>query len=647
MTNAAGLPDLKGKWKAKVLASDSAIGEVIEVKGSTFLKVGRLLDVDRIVVHGDGILWVDGELRCSDIDIRGKGIVLFSENPLPFSGGWIRMDSGLLLAKGSNQAGVHFRKGGTLSVAAENQGDLVVSAGELRLRVGGDQVGNIDIRGAGGKSKLNLGGDLIGSLMSLQDIDLSLKGDVHSDVNSRANLSIKAREIWGNLSSAGHSVLEIASLGSRLKPVEVNVGSLEAKIAKMGFADVVGNQNVNYRIGGSQEGSLKSEGGNLNVVCGGDLKGDSQAGRDLSLQARSVDGSLLAGGRLQATVKEELKSHWVKSKGDATVSCGDFRGSMLVGGKAEVNGQRALLEPYHGSIEVGSGKLTWKGENQLDSMAKGDLRLVTDSSQGDFKSLANGSIKITKNNSGDFATKGNGTLEVAGVQSGKVASGSYAKVVVGTLSASITVANAADIAITKAIAEAGAESIEVGKGKVVISSANPLSVTSTLAENLELEVGGSQLAPVMAAGSAKVVAKEDLLDVIESKGNLSLKGRSCLAAVTVGGSFKGVVAADWSGDLKVAGAGASSLSVLNVIDSNLLIQGNFALKAKDVDDREGLEEQIRVGGGSIVVGESIEANVLSTSDILIKARIIKVDVFVNDASEVDAIVKGRLKPLAL
>lgn len=634
-------------WKTQVLAKDEAFSRVVEVQGKTLLHVGKEFRADRIIVHGDGVVWVDDTVVCPLIDIRGQGMVVFKNNPLNFTGGWILMDSGLVVAKADNQAGVHFRKGGTLLVEKDNHGEVIVSEGKLSLNVGGNQNGDITLKGASDSSALVIGGDLHGFLSSQQDVKLDMQGSIYSNLLGQKSVDVSAKNFLGEWIKVQQVLkAKLNQLGQRdhsLSSVEMGEGNIDVKTSS--FANLVAENNLKMKVGEDQLGSVSSLKGNLNLAVGGFCDGDLMAAQNLNLSAQRSRGEIVAGADAVVKVKDSVESYRLDAGKNGTLQCGTFWGNIKVGAKGDLATHVMDRGDFSHSIEMGSGRVAVKNVNELDIVIKDEGQIKIGENRGELKIGGDGQVDVAGTSNKDIVVSKNAQVKVGQAQVGSVFVGGDGQVNIGELTGELEVVKTAKVAIgetkTMEYVDGG---ITIGQGSVQVKGNNIVAVTSTEAKQvLELTVGGAQKGPLKAAGDLNSKIKEVLEGDVEVAQSWTHSALAQSGDVKVGQLMKAKVAKNWSGDVSVMGAeGESSLSAQQILDSNLWFTSRANVVAQAMLNTDGQDESIRLKGGHIEMARDLQAHLASDGPVVVKAKRIVGDVQVDETSNIDAIVKGRL-----
>jgi len=643
------LPNLADKeWKVHLVAEEEAFSEVIEIQGNSILYVGKSLVADRIIIHGDGIVWVKGLIQCPIIDIRGKGLVVFETNSVGFNEGWIKLNEGTILSKGANKMNVHLRKGGLLKVGGENHGEVMTSTGDLMLDVEGNQMGDINFLSKSGKANLNIKGDLHGSFSAKGSIDLEIGGDIFHDLIGEKDIKLKAGKVLGGqLSALGNLDADVHQLGERVQPISVSAKSAKLNVVKGRFGNVslVGNGMLN--IGGASVGSISSLQGSLDIKIGAQHKGNISAGGSIKLEAHDAKGDLIAGQNLVANIKKALVAHRVATGKDASIVCELFEGNTDIKGRGQFKAVETRRKSFASLISMGTGKISIQGLHQLDTISKGALELTAKSGSGYIKSAGATKISFAGDHTGKIqTTKGPLNLLVGGRQSGHVHASSVAEVKIGVLSSGLTVLGDAKVEIgSLEVTEYEYTILELDSGTLNILSDAIFDIRGLSSDKwLKVTIKGSRNSTVKSNGHLDLTSSGPSKGTIDANGQLKLKALSHEGDVRVVGISKINITKDWFGNLKsLTKTGTSIFQVNTLRDSNLLFESDLNLKAVKVINRVPGEEQIRVGSGTLLVREELESNLYSAGKVTVKAKRIVGDVFVDDASKVDAIVRGRLR----
>lgn len=646
--NTSLIPNLASSdWKVQVLAKEEAISRVVEVQGNTVLHVGKEFRSDRIIIHGDGVVWVDGTVVCPLIDIRGRGLVVFTENPLNFNGGWILMNSGLVVSKSDNHAGVHFRQGGSLMVDQHNHGEVIVSEGILSLKVGRDQNGDITLKGTSDISNISLGGDLYGTLSSNHDVNLAMQGSIYSDLDVKKNLNLKAKNFYGDSLHVDQGLTaKLRSLGDmKEESVDVKIGFGDVSVREDSHAEVVSVSDFKFKVGQNHKGNIKSEKGHVKATVMGLCEADIWAGGDLFLVADEAKGSLYAGRNGDVSIDKQLESYLYETKNNAILKCRSFWGNIKVG--EEANLKAGLMErgDFSHQVQMNRGKLEVTGLNELDVTVTNQGDLSMGENKGVIKIGGNGKVKVAGSSDKAIAITGNGDISIAGHQDGAIYVGSNGKVDVRQLTGQLDVVNRADVVIgetfTKEYVDGG---FVVGFGSIQVKGENIVSVESTQGNGaLNLKVGGGQTGDLKAAGdlSSSIAGAHD--GQVDVDKNWKHSAQSHNGQVDVGGVMEAKVTGNWLGDVAVEGqgGGTSKLTATEIWDSNLIFQCPAEVKAKSMLNRSGDDESLRLKGGLVHMSDDLQAHLASTHAVVVKARRIVGDVHVDEASKIDAIIKGR------
>lgn len=581
--NSTALPNLNSQdWKVHLIAEEEAFSEVIEVQGNSIVHVGKTLVADRIIIHGDGVVWVSGIIQCQTIDIRGKGLVMFDTNSVHYNRGWIKIDQGTVLSKGINQMNVHLRKGGFLRSGGDNLGEVLVSSGDLKIDVHGNQKGDINFGSSRGKVDVKILGDLEGKFSSKGAISLQVGGDLKQSLIGDSSIKIKAGKVLGDqLSAGGHLEADLHQLGERLNPTSVSAKSALIRTAKGRFGDVSLVENGEFMIGGASEGAFTSLQGSIKARIAGYHEGKISAGGAIDLDARDSKGDLVAARNLKANVKETLISHRLASGGEANVSCSIFEGNMNIKGRAMVSAMETRRGPFATLISMGSGKISVKGAHKLDTISKGNLELLANRGSGYIKSNGPAKVSFSGDHLGKIVVKGPLDLAISGRQDGSIYAGSQAKVKISTLSSALSVMGVGNVELTKLVHAPYEDStIQIGSGTLKVQSDCTFDIEGLSAGQwLKVSVQGKRASNATSKGHLELTSTGSSLGQIEAGGQLTLRALSHEGKVQVGETCDITIVKDWFGDIHSSEkTGTSKFTAATIRDSNLLFQGALDLK---------------------------------------------------------------------
>jgi hypothetical protein len=646
--NPAVIPNFKGNdWKVHVIAEEDAYSEVIEIQGNSIVHVGQSLVADRIIIHGDGVVWVKGLLNCPIIDIRGKGLIMFDTNSVNFNGGWIKLDTGVILSNGKNKMNVHLRNGGFFKSGGDNHGEVMVSDGELKLDVQGDQMGDINVLSPGGKANLKISGDLGGAFSSKGPISLQVGGDIQKSLIGESDVTLKAGKILGQqLSALGHLDADVHQLGERIQPISVQAKTAKIKSAKGRFGDISLVGKGELFLGGASIGSISSIQGDLLIKISKRHEGNISSGGALNFEANSSTGDMVAAKALKVVVKESLTSHRLVSGENGNISSSIFKGNIDIKKHAILMFGETLRGSFATQISIGSGKVNIKGSHHLDTLSKGSLELNAKNGSGFIKAGGLAKIYFAGDHLGKIQAKGPLDLQVGGKQLGYVHAGSSANAKFATLASGLTVLGKAQLEIGRfEIIEYEDTNLRIGAGTLSILSDALFDIEGLASGQwLKVAIKGDRPSKASSKGHLELNITGDSSGDIETLGQLHLKAQNHEGLVNVSENCNIEVKGQWKGHLAShAKGGSSSFFAATVFDSNFLFNGGLSLKANKILNRIPGEEQIRIETGSVIVKDEIESNLMAVGKVTVKAKRIVGDVFVDKASRIDSIVRGRLK----
>jgi hypothetical protein len=645
--NGVELPNfVSEQWKLQVLAEEEALGHLVEVQGSSFLKIGKKFQADRVIIHGDGVVWVEGLVVCPQIDIRGKGIVIFEANPLNYAGGWIKMDSGLVVAKTVNNAGVHFRKGGVLRVGGDNHGEILVSTGELKLQVKGTQFGDIRLGKNEKTANIQIGMDLYGQLESQQSVDLKLAGVVYSDLSSAKNLKIEAKALLSKKCEAvGHLVLKVKRIGERgQSSLRISSNTGELMVGESAFCDMTTEGELKISVKNDFLGKIQSNKGPV-VLQGKDVVGDLYSGSDLSVVAQSVKGRLTALRNANLQVAESLESQLVKIGEQGVIKASNLMANVDIAGEGKISADRILKGSFYQWIHLGQGEVIVKEVNELNLEVKKNGVLKCADNTGRLKFGGSSQIEINGRGMGAISVVNDADIFVKEGQEQSVFIGGRGQFKTSFLRAGLTIVNEAEVKIIRTESvDYEDTTISIGSGKIQIAETNDYSIEALKDQGeLVLNIGAANHSDILAKGRAIINIKGDNVGSVNVANGLDWKSYSQVGPVTCMGLAKFEVKEDWRGDCVVGPVdGVVLFKARRVIDSNLLFSADADITTETILDEQSGEEVVRLNGGNIMVKGDLMANLVGSGTVKVKAHRIIGDVQVAEKSQVEAIIKGHL-----
>ncbi|MBF0197138.1 MAG: hypothetical protein HQL32_05490 [Planctomycetes bacterium] len=650
MTLDVKVPDLSPKaWKVHVLAEEETISDSIEVTGGTLLYTGNRLKAERLIVHGDGILLVDGELLCPEIDVKGNGIVIFKKNSVRYYGGQMKVGSGLVIAKSENNLNLRIRKDGAYYCGGENKGEIMID-GLATIEIKGNQEGNIIIgEGKGRPAIVNVKRNLKGKVNSQQSCDIAVEDDIFGHMDIKGNLKLSGRNLIASditvsetLNAKLNSVISKKDKQNTLKAKQATISTVRNNVSDLHTA-----LNLTLKVGGSHQGKMTSNTGNIDATITENSKGDIAAGNSIKAVASNLFGNITAANNANLTIKDTLESYLLKTGKNATVKAGTFKGNADIGGKGDLSAVDFVKGEFYYQVKMDHGSLKAKKNNELEiAVAKKGSVNVGQNNRANIKIGAQGDVTVGESNTGSIIIGDNGIVKVKREQMDVIYIGGTGDVEAGRAHKSIIVKKEAKIKLGESVDSYYDEGvIQIANGLITTIGKNSFDIQTTSADkNTKVTIGDYNEGNMDIVGTADIAVSRDQTGKTNVGKGGSLKARSHFGNITFGDAANIDITNLLCGNLYVAAnKGTTTVNIGTAKDANMGIYGLCNMKTGDISNDKPGEETIFIQTGSLISKNNIESNFVAKGAMHVQARNIYGNVDIGDPnSKVDAIVKGKV-----
>lgn len=641
----------ESKWKVHVLAEQEAVSLGIEVTANSFIYVGQKLITESLTIHGDGILFVEGDLVCPVVDIKGNAIVIFKQNHVKYFGGQLKIGSGLIIGEKDNYLDIRIKDGGAYHLGGNNRGEIIVSNGAAILNIAGHQVGDMTF-GKGSGSRIEVGKMLKGDLDAQQNCHVIVKLDIDGDMKVQGDLGLAGRELMNSkVDVSGTLNAELGSISkAEGQNSSISASAAAIKVKRDSESDISVQTNLKAVIGGSHLGNIEAKTGSMDVAASKDCKGDLSSGADTKLAAANFRGKVSAKGNAEIQVKEICESYLIEVSKNCLLKAKIFRGNAKIGGAGDFSANDFnSSEFYYHSMEFGSAKVQAVENNELEIIVKNDgIVKVGQENSAKIRVGGNADVNIGQSNTGAIVVGKNGKIQVKNNQIDPVFVGGNGAVAIGTAHKTIIIKGKADVKLgesLKSYYDTGW--LQVGFGSIQVTKDNHLKIiTKTKGELTSFKIGGDNLAGIDSAGKIDGnISGNQNGDVVVAEGGKYNVSKDQEGAITSGGAIEGGIAGTLKGDILIKkNPGKSSLKIGNIIDSNIAVYAFGSFNINALLDQEPGKEKVFLSKGEFIAKENIEADVMSEGDVLVQAKNIYGNVDIgSESSKVDAVVKGQVQ----